>query len=204
MFSWKLHQKPDATVEISHWLLHDPQELGYVMLDFDENWSIFSKGDEQKQEAGYPGSVLRMSTISLARAVELFPQIELLAVLPKAIVGNWRADEEGWVISFIDPRYVRDYGEVVSWLRSWEVKIPPTQMCTVSKKLVTVTSDWVSGRPAIEFCSRSKKGEYYFIAEGDTSSSKSYGMQVREAAMLHPEILGMIKVNQKFDTTMEI
>jgi hypothetical protein len=200
---WKLRQKLDTPVVISHLLLHEPRELAYAMLDFDDNWSIFSKGDEQKQDAGYPDSTLQMSTVSLAKAVELFPQLEMLSVLPKAIVGNWRAEDEGWMLSFLDPRCIKDYGDVVPWLRVWDASTPPAQMCTVSKNLVTVTSSWKKRKPVIEFCSRSKKGEYYFIAEGDTEYDKSYGIQIREAAMLYQEILDMLRVDQDYGTIME-
>ena len=83
---WPLRQDPEGPVIIALALVNDPDALGFVVLDDEDDWFI-SDGTELSDDVLVNRE--NFGKLSLREAVELLPQLGALAGLPTGMAADW-------------------------------------------------------------------------------------------------------------------
>ena len=95
---WPLRQDPEGPVIIALALVNDPDALGFVVLDDEDDWFI-SDGTELSDDVLVNRESFRK--MSLREAVELLPQLSVLAGLPTGMAADWDPERRTWLLSSV-------------------------------------------------------------------------------------------------------
>ena len=154
-------------------LLENPANIGYVALDVEDEWQLFSEGNPEK-----------MVSITLEDALVLLPELELLDFLRPGMVAVAGEPPVTWFVESYDPEDLEP-AERATWSRGWDLPIPPDFDCSVSPDLAEIRTGEENSRKVYQI-TRKDPAVLSFFGEHAVDDEEHYPMLLRDVVALFP------------------
>ena len=191
---WPLRQDPEGPVIIALALVNDPDALGFVVLDDEDDWFI-SDGTELSDDV----LVNRESfgKLSLREAVELLPQLGALAGLPTGMAADWDPERRTWLLSSVTGS--DDEDEDVRLLaqrrQAWEYEGSPDDEAQISSGLTEIPTGPEQPVRAVRQVVREQDGTWLFVGfeVPEAEDFEVEGLELEHVAGLYPDVRTVLK-----------
>ncbi|RSD19930.1 hypothetical protein [Amycolatopsis eburnea] len=192
--AWPLRQDPEAPVIIALALVNDPDALGFVVLD-DEDDFFISDGTELSDDV----VVNRESfgKMSLREAVELLPQLGALAGLPTGMAADWDPERRTWLLSSVTGS--DDEDEDIRLLAqrraAWEFEGSPDDEAQISSGLTEIPTGPQQPLRAVRQVVREPDGTWLFVGfeVPEAEDFEVEGLELEHVANLYPDVRTVLK-----------
>ncbi|MEU5258388.1 hypothetical protein [Amycolatopsis sp. NPDC021455] len=191
---WPLRQDPEGPVIIALALVNDPDALGFVVLDDEDDWFI-SDGTELSDDV----LVNRESfgKLSLREAVELLPQLGALAGLPTGMAADWDPERRTWLLSSVTGS--DDEDEDVRLLAqrraAWKYEGSPDDEAQISSGLTEIPTGPQQPVRAVRQVVREQDGTWLFVGfeVPEAEDFEVEGLELEHVANLYPDVRSVLK-----------
>jgi hypothetical protein len=191
---WPLRQDPEAPVIIALALVSDPDALGFVVLDDEDDWFI-SDGTELSEDV----LVNRESfgKLSLREALELLPQLAALADLPTGMAADWDPDHRSWLLSSVtgSDDEEEDRRLLEARVAAWEYAGAPDDEAQISSGLTEIAAGWQQPVRAVRQVVREQDGTWLFVGfeVPEAEDFEVEGLELEHVAKLYPDVRSVLK-----------
>lgn len=191
---WPLRQDPEAPVIIALALVNDPDALGFVVLDDEDDWFI-SDGTELSEDV----VVNRESfgKMSVREALELLPQLAALAGLPTGMAADWDPERRTWLLSSVtgsddEDEDIRLLGQRRA---AWEFEGSPDDEAQISTGLTEIPAGWQQPVRAVRQVVREQDGTWLFVGfeVPEAEDFEVEGLELEHVANLYPDVRTVLK-----------
>ncbi|MFJ7211266.1 hypothetical protein [Amycolatopsis sp. NPDC098790] len=191
---WPLRQDPEGPVIIALALVNDPDALGFVVLDDEDDWFI-SDGTELSDDVLVNRESFRK--MSLREAVELLPQMTALQDLPTGMAADWDPERRTWLLSSVTGS--DDEDEDIRLLtqrrESWEFEGSPDDEAQISTGLTEIPTGPQQPVRAVRQVVREQDGTWLFVGfeVPEAEDFEVEGLELEHVAGLYPDVRTVLK-----------
>ncbi|MFJ9782033.1 hypothetical protein ACIRSS_20780 [Amycolatopsis sp. NPDC101161] len=191
---WPLRQDPEGPVIIALALVNDPDALGFVVLDDEDDWFI-SDGTELSDDVLVNRESFRK--MSLREAVELLPQLTALAGMPTGMAADWDPERRTWLLSSVTGS--DDEDEDIRLLtqrrEAWEFEGSPDDEAQISSGLTEIPTGPQQPVRAVRQVVREQDGTWLFVGfeVPEAEDFEVEGLELEHVAGLYPDIRTVLK-----------
>ena len=176
-----MRQSQDSRVLCEEELLEDPAQVGYAVLDVEDEWQLFSTGDQSK-----------IVSITLEEALVLLPELSLLEFLRPGMVAVAGEAPVTWFVESYEPADLEP-DELATWVKDWDLPFAPELACSVSPDLAEVHD---LGEPRIRKVyqiTRTDPEVWSFFGRYAVDEEEHYPMLLRDVVMLYPAVADALR-----------
>lgn len=199
---WPLRQDPESPVIIAHALVEDPARLAFAVLDDDDDWFV-SDGAEFDEDMDVNRQLF--GALSLREAVELLPQLTVLAPLPPGMAADWDPDRSTWLLSSVadsddvaEDREIRD-----ARIAAWQHPGSPVDEVQLSTALTEIPTTRDAAARAVRQVVREPDGTWLFVGfeVPEEEDFEVEGLELEHVTRLYPDVVGVLQAapGQVFD-----
>lgn len=191
---WPLRQDPEGPVIIALALVNDPDALGFVVLDDEDDWFI-SDGTELSDDVLVNRESFRK--MSLREAVELLPQLTALAGLPTGMAADWDPERRTWLLSSVTGS--DDEDEDIRLLNqrraAWKFEGSPDDEAQISTGLTEIPTGPQQPVRAVRQVVREQDGTWLFVGfeVPEAEDFEVEGLELEHVAGLYPDVSTVLK-----------
>lgn len=191
---WPLRQDPEAPVIIAYALVSDPDSLGFVVLDDEDDWFI-SDGTELSDDVLVNRESFRK--MSLREAVELLPQLAALAGMPTGMAADWDPERRTWLLSSVTGSDDEDEDIRLLTQRraAWEFAGSPDDEAQISSGLTEIPTGPQQPVRAVRQVVREQDGTWLFVGfeVPEAEDFEVEGLELEHVANLYPDVRTVLK-----------
>jgi hypothetical protein len=173
---WNLRQSQDSRVLCEEDLLENPANIGYVVLDVEDEWQLLSAGDPDK-----------MVSIPLEDALDLLPELELLDFLRPGMVAVAGKGPVTWFVESYDPADLEPVEHAV-WGLGWNLPFSPEFECSVSPDLAEIFGDDPAKVRKVYQITREDPEVWSFFGQDAEDDEEHYPLLLRDVVALYPDV----------------
>jgi hypothetical protein len=162
-------------------LLENPANIGYVVLDVEDEWQLFSAGDQAK-----------MVSIQLEDALDLLPELELLDILLPGMVAVAGDAPVTWFVESYDPADLEPV-EHATWGQGWDLPVSPEFECSVSPDLAEIHGDDPAKVRKVCQITRKDPEVWSFFGQDAEDDEEHYPLLLRDVVALYPAVAGALR-----------
>ncbi|HEY3465028.1 MAG TPA: hypothetical protein VGL47_07845 [Amycolatopsis sp.] len=192
--AWPLRQDPEAPVIIAYALVSDPDSLGFVVLDDEDDWFI-SDGTELSDDVLVNRESFRK--MSLREAVELLPQLAALKDLPTGMAADWDPERRTWLLSSVTGSDDEDEDIRLLTQRraAWEFEGSPDDEAQISSGLTEIPTGPEQPVRAVRQVVREQDGTWLFVGfeVPEAEDFEVEGLELEHVANLYPDVRTVLK-----------
>lgn len=170
-----MRQSQDSRVLCEEDLLENSANIGYVALDVEDEWQLFSAGNPDK-----------MVSIALEDALVLLPELELLGFLRPGMVAVAGDPPVTWFVESYDPADLEP-AERAMWSQGWNLPVSPEFDCSVSPDLAEIHTGSESVRKVYQI-TRKDPAVWSFFGQDAEDDEEHYPMLLRDVVALYPAV----------------
>jgi hypothetical protein len=191
---WPLRQDPEGPVIIALALVNDPDALGFVVLDDEDDWFI-SDGTELSDDVLVNRESFRK--MSLREAVELLPQLTALKDLPTGMAADWDPERRTWLLSSVTGS--DDEDEDIRLLtqrrEAWKFEGSPDDEAQISSGLTEIPTGPQQPVRAVRQVVREQDGTWLFVGfeVPEAEDFEVEGLELEHVAGLYPDVRTVLK-----------
>ncbi|RSN59080.1 hypothetical protein DMH01_24145 [Amycolatopsis sp. WAC 04182] len=187
--NWPLSQDPESPVIISRSLVDDPSNLAFVVLDDDGDWFIsdgneFSEDMEENKDA--------FGALPLREAVELIPELAVLAGLPTGMAADWDPERRSWLLSSVADSDDDEEDLLVraARLAAWTHPGSPLEEVHVSTELAEISTDPAAPARAVRQVVREADGSWLLVGfqVPENEDFEVEALEMEHAVTLYPDV----------------
>jgi len=191
---WPLRQNPEAPVIIALALVSDPEQLGFVVLDDEDDWFV-SDGTEISDDILVNRE--QFAKLSLAEAVELLPQLGALAELPPGMAADWDPERRTWLLSSVagSDDEAEDAAILAARRAAWQYEGSPDDEAQISSGLTEIGTAKDSPARVIRQVVREQDGTWLFVGfeVPEAEDFEVEGLELEHVARLYPDVVKVLK-----------
>lgn len=176
-----MRQSQDSSVLCEEDLLENPANIGYVVLDVEDEWQLFSAGDQAK-----------MVSIQLEDALDLLPELELLDILLPGMVAVAGDAPVTWFVESYDPADLEPV-EHATWGQGWDLPVSPEFECSVSPDLAEIHGDDPAKVRKVCQITRKDPEVWSFFGQDAEDDEEHYPLLLRDVVALYPAVAGALR-----------
>jgi hypothetical protein len=176
-----VRQSQDSRVLCEEDLLDDPAKIGYAVLDVEDEWQLFSTGDQSNIVA-----------ITLEEALVLLPELALLDFLKPGMVAVAGEAPVTWFIESYEPADLEP-DELATWVKDWDLPFAPELECSVSPDLAEIRDSDEPRARKIYQITRSTPEVWSFFGQYAVDSEEHYPMLLRDVVTLYPAVADALR-----------
>jgi hypothetical protein len=165
-------------------LLEDPANVGYVVLDIEDEWQIFSIGDQS-----------RIVSVQLDDALDLLPDLSLLDFLRPGMVAVAGISPVTWFVESYDPADLEP-AELSTWGQNWDLPFSPQLECSVSPDLAEIHGDDPSRIRKVYQITRKDPEVWSFFGHHAQDDEEHYPLLLRDVVTLYPAVADALREHQ--------
>ncbi|MEV4143167.1 hypothetical protein AB0J40_05830 [Amycolatopsis sp. NPDC049691] len=191
---WPLRQDPEGPVIIALALVNDPDALGFVVLDDEDDWFI-SDGTELSDDVLVNRESFRK--MSLREAVELLPQLTALAGMPTGMAADWDPERRTWLLSSVTGSDDEDEDVRLLTQRraAWKFEGSPDDEAQISTGLTEIPTGPDAPVRAVRQVVREQDGTWLFVGfeVPEAEDFEVEGLELEHVAGLYPDVRTVLK-----------
>lgn len=187
--NWPLRQDPESPVIISRSLVEDSSSLAFVVLDDDGDWFI-SDGNEFSEDMELNRDAF--GSLALRDALDLIPELAVLAGLPTGMAADWDPERRTWLLSSVADSDDDDEDLLVraARLAAWTHPGSPLEEVQISTELAEISADPAAPARAVRQVVREADGTWLLVGfeVPEDQDFEVETLEMEHAVTLYPDV----------------